>query len=417
MDFEAPSPADLLARYGEVRGTTARLCEPLSAEDMLVQSMPQASPTKWHLAHTTWFFEAFVLAELPGHRPFHESFGYLFNSYYNALGDRLSRPKRGLLSRPSLAQVMRYREHVDGAMRQLLASRASSNLRRLTLIGLHHEQQHQELILTDIKHALGGNPLKPSYRDRPAALAGVAPPLRWMEHPGGLIDIGHAGAGFAYDNETPRHRVFLRPFRLASRLATCGDYMAFLDDGGYSRPELWLSDGWDACQREGWQAPLYWEKTEGRWWQYTLAGPRRVREDELVIHVSFYEADAFARWSGARLPTEAEWEAVAADVPVAGSFLDADRLHPAPAEENGGGTAQLFGEAWQWTASPYVAYPGYRTPEGALGEYNGKFMCNQLVLRGGSCLTPRSHFRRSYRNFFPPDARWQFSGVRLARDL
>ncbi len=418
MDFDAPPAAELLACYDDVRATTARLCEPLSAEDMLVQSMTSASPTKWHLAHTTWFFETFVLAHRPDHRPFHESFCYLFNSYYNAVGDRLPRLSRGLISRPPLDEAFRYRAHVDAAMRRLLvAGAASAKLRQLTLVGLHHEQQHQELILTDIKHALGSNPLLPAYRAQHADVAGVAPPLRWVDHPGGLLAVGHDGPGFAYDNEYPRHPVFLRPFRLASRLATCGDFLAFLDDGGYARPELWLSDGWDLCRQQQWQAPLYWEKRDGRWWHYTLHGPRPVREDEPVTHVSFFEADAFARWAGARLPTEAEWEAVASAAPLSGSFLEAGRLHPAAAAEANGAAAQLFGEAWQWTASAYLAYPGYRMPEGALGEYNAKFFgAGQYVLRGGSCATPRSHLRATYRNFFPPETRWQFSSIRLAQD-
>jgi len=398
------------AAYQSVRRMTERLCEPLAAEDCVVQSMPDASPAKWHLAHTSWFFETFVLPAAPGgYRPFDPRFGYLFNSYYNAVGDRLPRPRRGLLSRPTVEEVYRYRAHVDGAMRGLLESGLPPALAPAVVLGLNHEQQHQELILTDIKHVFGSNPLRPAYRARPPSAPAPLPKGQgWARHAAGVREIGHDGAGFAFDKETPRHRVFVDAFLLADRLATCGEYRAFMDAGGYDRPEGWLSDGWQARLTHEWTAPLYWEKTGGEWVQYTLDGVRPVHDDEPVCHVSYYEADAFARWSGARLPTEAEWEVAASERPPEGSFLEGGRLHP-----SAGGT---FGEAWQWTASPYVAYPGYRPLAGALGEYNGKFMCNQLVLRGGSCATPRSHFRRSYRNFFPPDARWQFSGVRLARD-
>lgn len=401
---------DLLTFYDEVRRLTRSLCEPLSAEDMLVQSMPRASPTKWHLAHTTWFFETFLLAGSAGYEPFDPRFGFLFNSYYNAVGERIPRPRRGLLSRPTLDEVMRYRDEVDAAMRRLIASGRPDAGR--VVLGLHHEQQHQELILTDIKHAFAANPLRPAYRSRSTTLAGIASRPDWLPHPGGLVEVGHDGESFAFDNESPRHPVYLRPFRVASRLVTCGEWLAFLDDRGYERPELWLSDGWDACRDQGWRSPLYWEKREGRWWQFTLQGMCPVREDEPVCHISFFEADAFARWSGARLPTEAEWEVVAAEQSSEGAFLDPLTLHPTPA----GDAPQWFGEAWQWTASPYVGYPGYQPARGALGEYNGKFMNGQYVLRGGSCLTPRRHFRITYRNFFPPDARWQVSSLRLATD-
>jgi ergothioneine biosynthesis protein EgtB len=401
---------DLLTSYDEVRRLTRSLCEPLTAEDMLVQSMPQASPTKWHLAHTSWFFETFLLAGAADYEPFDPRFGFLFNSYYNALGDRIPRFQRGLLSRPTLDEVMRYRGEVDAAMRRLIASGHADAGR--VVLGLHHEQQHQELLLTDIKHAFAANPLRPAYRERPGKLAGIASRADWLAHPGGLVEVGHAKKGFAFDNESPRHQVYLGPFRIASRLVTCGEWLAFQDDRGYERPELWLSDGWDACRDQGWRSPLYWEKREGRWWQFTLQGMRPVREEEPVCHISYFEADAFARWSGARLPTEAEWEVVSAEQSPEGAFLDALMWHPTPA----GDAPQWFGEAWQWTASPYVGYPGYQPAGGALGEYNGKFMNGQYVLRGGSCLTPRSHFRITYRNFFPPDARWQVSSLRLATD-
>ena len=408
-----PESIDLAARYRAVRSQTLRLCEPLSAEDHGVQSMPDASPTKWHLAHTTWFFETFLLPHLPGYAEFHPRYRYLFNSYYNAVGERVARGERGLMSRPSLDGVHRYRLTIDEAVEKLLARSPGAEVAELLTLGLNHEQQHQELILTDILHALSVNPLRPLYRGCFPAKDGPPAPMRWHPYPSGLCRIGDAGGGFAFDNERPRHAVFVHPFRLASRLVTNGEYRRFIDADGYDRPEWWLSDGWFACKREGWRAPLYWEQHEGAWSRLTLDDFDRVRDDEPVCHVSYYEADAYARWAGARLPIEAEWE-VAAEVWGEGSFLESERLRATVA--TGEGLEQMFGELWQWTASSYVAYPGYRSAEGALGEYNGKFMCNQQVLRGGSCLTPRSHFRATYRNFFPPEARWQFTGVRLARD-
>jgi ergothioneine biosynthesis protein EgtB len=422
----ADRPADpvcpaLPGRYREVRRRTEGLCAGLEVDDFGVQSMPDVSPTKWHLAHTSWFFETFVLAAaVPGYRPFHPRFGYLFNSYYNAVGDRQPRDRRGHLSRPTVREVFAYRAHVDEHVAALLEGTADGRLGPIAPVidlGLHHEQQHQELLLTDIKHVFASNPLRPVYRDRPPSAGAPAGPMRWTAFPAGVRRIGHAGPGFAYDNETPRHRAFVEGFQLGSRLVTAGEYLAFMADGGYRRPDLWLSDGWNASRREGWSAPLYWEDEGGGWRHMTLAGMRPVDGAEPVCHVSYYEADAFARWAGARLPTEAEWETAAAGAPAAGRFLEDGHHHPRPAGADGGGPAQLFGDAWEWTASPYVAYPGYRPTGGALGEYNAKFMCNQLVLRGGSCATPRSHIRPSYRNFFPPEARWQFSGIRLARDL
>ncbi len=408
----------LASAYREVRALTGRLAEPLSAEDCLVQSMADASPVKWHLAHTTWFFETFVLGpNVPDYRPFHPGFAYLFNSYYNAVGDRHPRPQRGLLTRPTLEEVVRYRDFVDERVAGLLASGPGEPVADLVTLGLNHEQQHQELILTDVKHALSCNPLRPAYREAGAPTErhpSTMPHLRWVDRPGGPSQLGHAGRGFAFDNEGPRHEVLLRPFRLASRLVTNHEYLTFMADGGYRRPELWLSDGWAVCRERGWDAPLYWYAENGAWYHFTLDGPGPVAAADPVCHVSFYEADAFARWAGARLPSEAEWESVASETAVAGNFLETDRLRPTPAI--GDEPSQLFGDVWEWTASPYVAYPGYRPPAGALGEYNGKFMCNQMVLRGGSCATPRSHVRATYRNFFPPDARWQFTGLRLARD-
>jgi ergothioneine biosynthesis protein EgtB len=406
--------AGLLGCYDEVRCCTERLCHPLTSEDQGVQSMPDASPTKWHRAHTTWFFETFVLpSAIPGYEHFHPGFGCLFNSYYNSIGQRVPRHQRGLLSRPTVDEVSRYRRHVDGRMRDVLRD-PMPEVESLTILGLHHEQQHQELLLTDIKHAFSCNPLRPTYRERPSP-SSQATALGWLEFSGGQKWIGHDG-GFSFDNEGPRHRVFVAPFRLSSRLATCGEYRDFMEDGGYRRPELWLSEGWDICRARGWQAPLYWLEQDGAWSHLTLNGVRPIVDEEPVCHISFYEADAFARWAEARLPTEFEWEIAARETPLNGSFLESDHLHPIAVPAAPGELAGMFGEVWQWTSSPYIAYPGYKPPAGALGEYNGKFMCNQWVLRGGSCLTPFSHFRRSYRNFFPADARWQFTGLRLARD-
>jgi ergothioneine biosynthesis protein EgtB len=423
---------ELSERYAEARAATENLAAPLSAEDQCLQSGDFASPTKWHLAHTTWYFETFILAGLAARRgqsfePFHPRFGYLFNSYYHTVGSMHARPERGLLSRPGLDEVMAYRRHVDEAIRsELAASDVESEVRGLLELGIHHEQQHQELILTDIKHAFSGNSMRPAYRSpRPRANPPPLAPLEWFEREAGLHEIGHSGDRFAFDNERPRHKTHLEAWALASRPVSCGEFLAFMEDGGYERPELWLSDGWDALEREGLRAPGYWERegdgdgstAGGNWEVLTLHGPQRVYEDEPVTHVSFFEADAYARWSGSRLPTEAEWEVAAEGRTVDGNFAESGVLHPRTSKADADGESQLFGDVWEWTASPYVAYPGYRAPEGPVGEYNGKFMCNQLVLRGGSCATPRSHLRPSYRNFFPPEARWQFSGIRLARDI
>jgi ergothioneine biosynthesis protein EgtB len=392
--------------YTQVRSATEALCQGLEIEDYVVQSMPDASPVKWHLAHTSWFFEQFVL----GGRPFHPEYGRLFNSYYEAVGERWSRPARGLLTRPTVAEVLAYRRHVDGRMQERLDDPAFAA--RIEL-GLHHEQQHQELICTDLKHLLALNPLGPVHR--PALVDDAVPaPLGWMRFDEGIRELGHAGTGFAFDNETPRHRVLVPAFSLATRLVTAAEYAAFIADGGYRRAELWLSDGWAAILQDQWQAPLYWRRDGDGWSQFTLGGWRPVVAGEPVCHVSYYEADAYARWADARLPTEPEWEAASAAPATPGSFVEGGRFHPAPAR--GDGLTQLAGECWQWTASAYAPYPGFRPLPGALGEYNGKFMCNQLVLRGASCVTPRDHARATYRNFFPPSARWQFSGIRLAKD-
>jgi ergothioneine biosynthesis protein EgtB len=413
-----PANRDLASRYRDVRGTTERLRAPLSPEDCQAQSMDDASPTKWHLAHTTWFFETFVLAaRYPGYRPFRPEFRVLFNSYYQQVGPQHPRPRRGLLTRPSLDEVLDYRAHVDRHVLELLAHGDGEGepLTPVIELGLHHEQQHQELVLTDAKHLLGSNPLQPAYRAAAAPPRADAGRLRWQSYGGGVCEIGHDGRGFAFDNERPRHAVAVAPFALATRPVTNGEFVAFVADRGYEQPALWLSDGWAALQSRGWRAPLYWELRDGTWWQFTLAGGRPLAPEEPVCHVSFYEADAYATWASARLPTEAEWEVAAGAEPIDGNLLDSGELHPRPAR-SGGGMRQLFGDVWEWTRSAYAPYPGYRSPAGALGEYNGKFMCNQLVLRGGSCATPAAHIRATYRNFFPPDARWQFSGLRLARD-
>jgi ergothioneine biosynthesis protein EgtB len=421
-DSPADSVAALETRYRAVRRQSEQLCEPLQVEDYVIQSMADASPVKWHLAHTSWFFETFVLTPfLRGYQPFHAQYGFLFNSYYNSVGPRWSRPERGLLSRPTVAEIYQYRAHVDEQMRRLFqAGQARAELTDIVVLGLNHEQQHQELLLTDLKHAWAANPLHPVYH---AALpeAGAQPTSRWVPFAEGLAWIGHEGQehGFAFDNESPRHRVFLEGFELASRLVSNAEYLAFIEDGGYERAELWLSDGWATRQTMGWTAPLYWAKRDGIWQVYSLAGMRPLNPSEPVCHLSCYEADAFARWAGARLPTEAEWERAAGNSALAGHFAEGGRFHPAAAAAHGdaGPLHQLYGDVWQWTASPYVGYPGYRPARGALGEYNGKFMCNQLVLRGASCATPRSHARVSYRNFFSAAARWQFSGIRLAKDF
>jgi ergothioneine biosynthesis protein EgtB len=418
LRFESERVDRLASRFQTVRRMTERLAEPLTPEDCQVQSMPDASPVKWHLAHTTWFFETFVLKPFsPGYQVFDPSFSFLFNSYYNAVGDRLPRPRRGLMTRPTLGEVHFYRAAVDRAMADYLDS-VGVDLPAATIeLGLNHEQQHQELILTDIKHALAQNPLRPAYghTDKMSAIAETQP-MGWSFRAGGLQWVGHDGRGFSFDNEGPRHRVFLEDFQLASRLVTSGEFLAFIEDHGYRRPEFWLSDGWNVVKAQQWEAPLYWERIDGAWWVMTLGGFRRLIESEPVCHVSYYEADAFARWSGNRLPTEFEWESAVNNQEIDGNLLESGKLHPQAALD-GTGIAQSFGDTWEWTQSPYTPYPGLRPVSGALGEYNAKFMCNQLVLRGGSCATPFSHIRATYRNFFPPEARWQFTGIRLAKDL
>lgn len=408
----------LIERFQQVRDFSESLCTTLTAEDYVIQSMPDCSPTRWHLAHVSWFFETFLLQpNLATYTSPDPRYVYLFNSYYNAVGDKYPRPRRGMLSRPTVAEVYQYRAHVDEHVQDLLECADTADFERLepiVTLGLHHEQQHQELIVTDLKHMLSFNPLHPVYAERPPEQAAKSAPLAWRTFDEGVRWIGHAGDDFAFDNEQPRHRVFIHPFRLASRPVTNGEYLEFMRDGGYARPELWLSMGWATVQEEGWQAPLYWEEHDGDWFNFTLSGFLPVNPSETLTHLSYFEADAYARWAGARLPTEAEWEVAAEGVaPSDGNFAESGRFHPRTV---GSDTSAMFGDVWEWTQSSYSPYPGFRTAPGALGEYNGKFMCNQYVLRGGSCATPRSHIRPTYRNFFPPDARWQFSGVRLASD-
>ena len=406
--------AGMAARFRQVRQRTMDLCAGLNAEDLLLQSMPDASPGKWHLAHTTWFFEQFVLGRDSTYRPHDPAWNYLFNSYYQSVGPMHARPRRGMLSRPSLGEVRDYRHRIDAAVVVLLERQDDADLVALVELGLQHEQQHQELLLTDIKHAFWCNPLQPAYR-APIAFAAESKsvPLRFVAGREGIVEIGHRGEGFSFDNETPRHRVLLHPHALANRLVSNAEYLAFVHEGGYREPGLWLSDGWATVQREGWQHPIYWQDDLAS--EFTLAGMRALDSHEPVCHLSYYEAEAFARWAGQRLPTEAEWESAAQGVAVGGNLQDDARYQPQAASA-GAGLLQLYGDVWEWTASPYVSYPGFRPLPGALGEYNGKFMCGQQVLRGGSCVTPRDHLRASYRNFFPPHARWQFAGLRLGHD-
>ena len=409
-----------LERYRRVRGFTESLCKSLVEEDYVIQSMPDVSPTKWHLAHTSWFFETFILRpHLADYRPFHPKYAYLFNSYYVQAGERHCRARRGLLSRPTVKEVYQYRNYVDEHMEALMGAADSALLRvllPLIEIGLHHEQQHQELLLTDIKHVFSINPMYPEYQPFAAGLDHELPSMSWAAFEEGLYEIGHSEADFSFDNEVPRHRHFAENFEIGTRLVANGEYMEFIEAGGYERPELWLSEGWAHVQENGWQAPMYWASRKGGRVHFTLSGLREIDPDEPVCHVSYFEADAFARWRGARLPTEQEWEIAAATTSLEGPYVDAAMYRPVKAGPAADGEIiQLYGDVWQWTQSQYSPYPGYKPAEGALGEYNGKFMCNQFVLRGASCATSRSHARLTYRNFFPPESRWQFMGIRLAR--
>jgi ergothioneine biosynthesis protein EgtB len=408
-------------RFTSVRDVTEKLVAPLNAEDCNLQSMPDASPIKWHLAHTSWFFETFILERFaPAFKPFHPAFRVLFNSYYNGIGDKHPRHERGLISRPDLAMVIEYRHNITRRIANAIETLADSDktFTELMWLGCNHEEQHQELILTDLKHLLAKNPLKPAYQTRWPLTGVEAKKPRWHQYEGGVIEIGNTNNEFCFDNETPRHRVFLEPFELASHPVTHGDFAAFIADGGYRRPELWLSLGWDWVNANKITAPLYWEKHNDQWTTFTLHGMVNIDANTPICHVNFFEADAYARWQGARLPTEAEWEHAASKITVNGNFLDSHALHPLAMRETTSSDhpQQLFGDVWEWTSSAYLGYPGYQAEAGAVGEYNGKFMCNQFVLRGGSCATPKQHIRATYRNFFPPDARWQFSGLRLARN-
>jgi ergothioneine biosynthesis protein EgtB len=412
-------------RFAAIRRDSESLAANLSPEDQAIQSMPDVSPTKWHLAHVSWFFETFILRPFePTYRVFDPDFAYLFNSYYEAVGPRHPRPQRGLLSRPTIDAVGAYRDHVTAAMLRLIETASEGVWREiapLIELGLHHEQQHQELMLMDIKHVFSVNPLLPAYQAPRPCVVPLAPPTpAWLDFAGGLEEIGHAGPSFAFDNEGPRHKIWLEPFRLSTHPVNCGEFLDFIEDGGYRRPEFWLSEGWATVQEQDWDAPLYWRCQDNEWRIFTLSGERRIEPAEPVCHLSFYEADAFARWAGKRLPTEAEWEIAAGDLPLAGNLADTGHYHPCPDTAPSGAEPQLrqmIGDVWEWTASPYLAYPRFRAAAGAIGEYNGKFMSNQMVLRGGCAATPAGHIRATYRNFFPPSARWAFSGLRLAEDL
>ncbi len=407
-------------RLLDTRHLSHELATPLSAEDMTVQAMEDASPTKWHLAHVTWFFETFVLRpHLSGYRPFDDTFNFCFNSYYESQGPRQPRPRRGVLTRPSSERVLAYRAHVDEGLARLFAKgvEPESEIARLVELGINHEQQHQEFLLTDILALFAASPLRPAYRPRrPRPAAAEQDEIGWIDYPGGIRQIGHTGDGFAWDNEAPRHEALVHPFRIADRLITNGEWLDFIADGGYRTASLWLADGWTTVNREGWEAPLYWERRDGQWMAMSLEGLQSVEPANPVAHVSYFEADAFARWAGKRLPTEFEWETAARDLPGAGNSLATRALQPLPAERANGRPRQMFGDVWEWTQSAYLPYPGYRPPAGALGEYNGKFMVSQQVLRGGSCATPHGHTRATYRNFFYPHQRWQFMGLRLASE-
>jgi len=418
---------ELAQRFRSVRQRTLALCKPLTPEDMMVQSCPEASPAKWHLAHTAWFFESFILREhLPGYKLFDADFPWLFNSYYRSFAEFPEKRLRSSFSRPGVAQVLAYRCHVDEGIEQLLQTDVAPEILKRIELGANHEEQHQELLLTDILHAFYTNPLRPVYledgqgtgtsNDRSPSPDPDRNPPRFVDFAGGLVDVGFSGDGFCYDNELPRHRVWLEPYRLANRPVTNEEFAAFIADGGYRRSELWLSAGWDAVEQNGWRAPLYWNEDGKSWKLFTLRGEVSLEESATapVSHVSYFEADAYARWAGKRLPTESEWEAASEGQPVRGNLLDSERLMPAATTDQDADLSQLWGDCWEWTASAYLGYPGFEPLAGSLGEYNGKFMSGQMVLRGGSCATPKAHIRSSYRNFFPPEARWQFSGIRLA---
>jgi len=422
---ESASPSEnLLARFHEVRKFSARLAENLAPEDCVVQSMPEVSPTKWHLAHTTWFFETFILKKwVSGYRDAVPEYAYLFNSYYNAAGAMHRRDLRGLISRPTVEETKRFRASIDADVDALVASTGEKlfcEIEPILRLGIHHEQQHQELLVTDIKHVFAQNPLFPVFQKAKIENRNInIEAVKFVQFDEATVEIGHDGNGFSYDNEGPRHRALVLPFALANRLVTNAEYLEFMNDHGYARAEFWLSLGWTTVNEQNWRAPLYWIERDGEWWSFTLSGLRKVDPKEPITHLSYFEADAYANWAGARLPTEFEWERAAAKIDIEGNFVESERFHPAPLNHSPKDheLGQMFGDVWEWTRSSYSPYPGYRAEAGALGEYNGKFMCNQYVLRGGSCATSRTHVRKTYRNFFQPDKRWQFTGIRLARDL
>lgn len=409
----------LKERFKSIRSFSEVLVEPLETEDFVVQAAEHASPTKWHLAHVSWFYETFVLGKaFSNYESMHTQYAYIFNSYYLQTGEPHKRSKRGMLSRPTVDEVFEYREYVDNEILKFLDTASDEQLREfgpVIEIGNHHEQQHQELMLTDLKYMLAQNPLKPSYCDLDLSYQREPNPLQWIQFEEGIYEIGSIGEEYTYDNEHPRHRTFLEPFELSDRLITNAEFIEFMNDDGYLRSELWLDDGWAMVNKKEWNAPLYWVEQEDDWYYYTLGGTKKVNPNEPVTHISYYEADAFARWADARLPTEQEWETAAGDISYEGNFVEQEHYHPKSTGEEHRGLKQMFGDVWEWTMSAYEPYPGYEPLPGALGEYNGKFMCSQYVLRGGSCATSQTHIRKTYRNFFYPDARWQFNGFRLAR--
>jgi len=412
---------NLIERFKTVRNFSLSICKPLKTEDYVIQSMPDVSPTKWHLAHTSWFFEAFILKNaIKNYKSLHPQYSYLFNSYYVQIGERFTRAIRGLLSRPTVEEVYIYRNYVDENIINFLQNCTENELNEygpIIEIGINHEQQHQELMLTDIKHVFSVNPLHPVYADKYPPMVNYVSELSFKKYPENIYKIGNDGSEFGYDNEFPKHKEYLNSFGIAHRLITNSEFINFIDDGGYKKSELWLSDGFASAEKNEWQAPLYWEKVEGEWWNFKLTGYHKVDLNEPVCHISYYEADAFARWTGYRLPTEGEWEVAAGDIVIGGNFVENEYFHPVAVSENRNKQlAQMFGDVWEWTMSPYVPYPGFKTLPGALGEYNGKFMSNQIVLRGGSCATSVTHIRKTYRNFFYPQNRWQFMGLRLAKD-
>lgn len=408
-------------RYDEVREATEKLTIPLEIEDFVIQAMENASPTKWHLAHTSWFFETFILKEaVDDFNSLHPQYSYIFNSYYVQTGDPHCRDKRGNLSRPTVKKVFEYRQYIDENIHQFIDGLSDEKLEEwlpVIEVGLHHEQQHQELLVTDLKYMLGQNPLYPIYTEPERPKLDTLPDMEWIQFDEGVYKVGHKGDGFGFDNEFPSHKTYIQNFKMADRLVTNAEFLEFIEDGGYKDPKWWLDEGFATVENEEWEWPLYWVQRDGDWFHFTLSGLEKLDLNEPVCHVSYFEADAYARWAGCRLPTEQEWEIAAKELPVSGNFVEKEHYHPASVNPDESGLKQMFGDVWQWTQSSYAPYPGFKPFPGSLGEYNGKFMVNQYVLRGGSCATPKSHFRKTYRNFFHTDARWQFTGIRLAKDV